>query len=162
MNINTESLLAAVAQRKQNQIDEIARLEKNRRAEFLTMIDAVAARRSDIADMCRVANAVRHAGIKCDIFTEGYYHRTGFSMCCDNLYGICGGGAYGPSVFFNPETGRFRVCAWYDENHVGEYSAGEMVEKYWNDDKVRFKIDRLGQEVDDVGQLLVQEVNRAA
>ena len=79
------------------------------------------------------------------LFTEGWYHRIGFSNIRHNLIGCCGGGYSGHSLFVNFKTKRYVVCEWYGEGGSDERTLDELITKFWNESDVRSKMQQLAE-----------------
>ena len=78
-----------------------------------------------------------------ELFTDGWYHRLGFSDRHKNAIGCCGGGCSGNSLFVDFETGEFIVSNWHNENGKPTLTTDELAENYWNDYDVRAKIETI-------------------
>lgn len=140
-NIDVDDLLARVheanAKRDQQKADARAR----RVDEFRACLDAIRSRQSDLKNIKRVVDAI-HSHLSDDdtkpFTTEGIKHEVGFSRMrrCPNLWGVCGGGFAGKSVFFNVETGKFTVCEYWYEDNTKAISDQRMIDDYLYDSHV--------------------------
>lgn len=99
--------------------------------------------------VCALANnnLIPKDTLKC-FFTEGIDHRTGFSSKDAKLFGRCGGGADGQSVFVNLDTGLFRVCGWFLEDKSDDMEVDDLVENLYDDHNVFTHIKRIAETID--------------
>ena len=116
-------------------------------------LNAVAA----VADAIYMLKTAKIKGVD-SFFTEGFYHRVGFSDRCRNLIGCCGGGFSGKSLFVNFKTKRYVVCEWYSEGGSAECTLDELVAKFWNDGNVRFKMKELAEGLTDFAEKTAMKV----
>ena len=110
-------------------------------------VDSILKQLDAIRVIAPAFNMLKTAKIKFikSYFTEGWYHRLGFSDRRNDLIGVCGGGCCGKSVFVNFENEKFIVCDWYSENDVcvREINIEELIEKYWDNYNVRNHLNRI-------------------
>ena len=146
MNIDSDALktLASkiIARRKAARVRDM-----NSKKDFIrTNAKAIAVQLDAIRAVAPAVYELYNSGMKHSIenlFTEGWYHRLGFSDRRKNAIGCCGGGASGNSLFVDFETGEFIVSGWYCEKGKETLTADELAEEYWNDYDVRDKIETI-------------------
>lgn len=139
--INVDDLISRVHMANAKQEQRKAESRARRVGEFRNCIDAIRSKQSDLRDIRRVVDAIyshMRAGDTKPFTTEGLHHDVGFSRMggCDNLWGVCGGGYSGKSVFFNVDTGKFVVCEYWHEDNTKAISDQRMIDEYLYDSHV--------------------------
>lgn len=117
--------------KKRNELEIL----NSKKIEFEKKLQFIVSKQKQLSEISLVVlELFNNRLIKNEMFlTEGIHHHVGFSGKSFSLFGVCGGGYSGESVFFDIDNCNFRISEWYKETEeYNEYSVVEMVNQMEN------------------------------